>query len=161
MEKDVLNSYSDEEITDEEIEEMLINYTIRYYIIIKSEKEAIKILKDNNQAFFNYQKDFKSYYFEFIEYAKRRGITLSKDIENVEISDEDILERIIENKESCIALINRYSSGFRGYLGNGVFEIDENLSINENEGVKIRIQEIENLYEQIINNFEATRKHTK
>lgn len=149
------------EYTDEKLEEILIDSTIKYYTILESEKEAKSVLKEYKQEYFDVHQEFKKHYFTLREYARSRNIIMPFNSMNFEITMEDVIERLRESEAGYIALIYRHADNYYGYLGCGVFEKDNNTSLDENVGANIRAKEIEDIYEEIINNYENRKSNVK
>ena len=101
--------------TNGEIYDIAVKLFKEYEIFKKSQEEADKILSQHRfitMTSFPYQKSLK----KIKEELSKRAISYPNQ-EEVEISTEDIIKRIEENKELEIMYIKEYKETWYGYMG--------------------------------------------
>lgn len=131
--------------TNGEIYEIAIKLFKDYEVFKKSQEEAEKILAQHRLVImtsFRHQTALK----KIKEELKKRGISYPRQ-EEVEISIEDIIKRIEENKELEIIYIKEYKETWHGYIGKDNW--DRNY-IHAQKGYETRIREISLAYNNII-----------
>ena len=156
-EEKIINYYS--KFNDDEIQKMLDEGINKYNIILQSEKIAKIYLHKYNIHFFHQNERFKSDFQGLLIYAKHRNLMFNKESFYSECSIEDIIERINENKYKNIDLIMEYAYQYIGYLGNDTW--NNMADINNDFGVEIKINEVNSLYQMVINDImtNCTKKH--
>ncbi len=125
-----------------------------YAIFQKSHEIATNILAAHGlfmMSKFSHQKALKNMKSEI----SKRGMKLPETYYDIEISLDDIIKRIEENKALEIEYIKKYSYTWNGYAGNDSWN---NSHINAELGANIRISEITRKYDKIIENI---KKHNE
>jgi len=91
-----------------------------FTILTKSEEEASFILqKYNKNEYFDFNDWKKVRYYKLMEVAKLKNLVISNECYDIDITDDDVIKRIIEYRNDEIKLIDEYS-----YIYDGCF-IDE------------------------------------
>jgi len=149
FEKNIIRLYA--KYTDEEIYNMLLESLPKYIKLVKSEEIAKEILKQYNLTLYtdSGNERFKWNHTKLIICAKLRGIEIPEF--DVEVTIDDIIERITENKYEDICTIDEYCYKWDGYCGDNVWGIEEIINSDEYDGADIRMIEIANYYNKIIN----------
>lgn len=92
----------------------------KFVVLTKSEEEATRILeKYGKQAYFDFNDWKKTRYYKLMEVAKLKNLVIPNECYDVDITDDDVIKRIIEYRNDEIKLIDEYS-----YIYDGCF-IDE------------------------------------
>ena len=92
----------------------------KFVVLTKSEEEATRILeKYGKQAYFDFNDWKKIRYYKLMEVAKLKNLVIPNEWYDVDITDDDVIKRIIEYRNDEIKLIDEYS-----YIYDGCF-IDE------------------------------------
>ena len=92
----------------------------KFVVLTKSEEEATRILeKYGKQAYFDFNDWKKTRYYKLMEVSKLKNLVIPNEWYDVDITNDDIIERIIEFRNDEIKLIDEYS-----YIYDGCF-IDE------------------------------------
>jgi len=92
----------------------------KFVVLTKSEEEATRILeKYGKQAYFDFNDWKKTRYYKLMEVAKLKNLVISNECYDIDITDDDVIKRIIEYRNDEIKLIDEYS-----YIYDGCF-IDE------------------------------------
>lgn len=143
IEKNILNKFKD--IDNETLLLLLKEEISQYSILKKSENKAIEILnKYNIKPNTNLHKNTKRYQ-TLLQVANLRNLKVPKEWYNIEITDNDIILRINEFKNTEITWIKEHN-----YLLDAFYE--ENLPNNEYSilNSEEKISQIAALYEDII-----------
>lgn len=156
----ILDLYKD--ISNEELKENLSEYFIpQYNLLLKTESIARFILASYGQIFVYQHSDFKKAYSDMITCAGLRKVKVHYEYGNVEVSMEAIIVRILENKAAVIQSVQENVSNYFGYLGNGVFDKTKRSVDDNGAGAVIRIRELEDLYNKIVDDITITDEDTK
>ena len=92
----------------------------KFVVLTKSEEEATRILeKYGKQAYFHFNDWKKTRYYKLMEVSKLKNLVIPNEWYDVDITDDDVIKRIIEYRNDEIKLIDGYS-----YIYDGCF-IDE------------------------------------
>ena len=92
----------------------------KFVVLTKSEEEATRILeKYGKQVYFDFNDWKKTRYYKLMEVAKLKNLVIPNECYDVDITDDDVIKRIIEYRNDEIKLIDEYS-----YIYDGCF-IDE------------------------------------
>lgn len=139
--KNLLKKFED--IDDNKILSILKEKITQYIILEQSEKQAIQILKKYGiENEYSLNDDIKKEYFTMIEVANLRNITIPKEWYNIQISEKEVIKRIIEFETDEISWISEHN-----YLFDSCYEDNEN--INEMSSSQ-KIDEVTSMYEDII-----------
>ena len=92
----------------------------KFVVLTNLEEEATRILeKYGKQAYFDFNDWKKIRYYKLMEVAKLKNLVIPNEWYDVDITDDDVIKRIIEYRNDEIKLIDEYS-----YIYDGCF-IDE------------------------------------
>jgi len=95
-----------------------------FTILTKSEEEASFILqKYNKNEYFDFNDWKKVRYYKLMEVAKLKNLVIPNEWYDVDITDKDVIKRIIEYRNDEIKLID-----YNSYFYDGRFVDDENLT---------------------------------
>ena len=134
--------------SNEEIQKMLDDGIVKYNIIIQSEKIAKEYLRRYNVHFYYQNERFKNDFKRLLIGAKHRNLLFHEEYYHSDCHIEDVIERIIENKHKQLDALHEFAYQYIGYLGNDTWN---NLAdINDENGLYIKMNEINMLYERII-----------
>ena len=121
------------------------NIIVNYVILTKSEEEASKILeKYDKKTCFDFNNWRKEKYYKLMLCAKLMNLFIPNEWYDVDITNDDIIERIIEFRNDEIKWVNENSYIYDGCLIND--EESEFISLPSN----IEINKIINFYFDII-----------
>ena len=125
----------------------------KYAILTKSEKEAIKILeRHGKKACFDFNDWKKVKYYKLMACAKLMNLVIPNEWYDVDITNDDIIERIIEFRNAEIKWVNENSYVYDGCLIND--EESEVIPLPSD----IEIDKIINFYFDIIEKEFGCRK---
>lgn len=156
FEKNILRLYRN--YSDEEIYNMVLESLPKYIKLIKSEEIAKEILKKYNLTLYYDSRNerVKMKYIKLMICAHLKKIMIPEELFHVEITIDDIIKRITENKLESARLIDEYCYKWDGYCGNGLWNIEEIIHSNEYDGANIRQKEIYKLYNNIIHDVKKS-----
>ena len=95
-------------VTDEELIQELSDQTRKFTAIKKSCAYAKSIMEDYKIPYFSIYNSFMAYFLVLASYAKERGITVPKDLLNTEITNEDIVKRLEEQRDYICEYLDEY-----------------------------------------------------
>ena len=141
----LFENYSDEEILRK------INENIYFYRRLKKiEPLVIEILNKYGVQYYRTFESFKQFFEKVLYCAKLRKIKYR----NVEyrIRINDLIEMIKINRDLEIDNVLENFSYYYGYIGNNEWDIN-NLSLDTDTGLDIKVNEIRNQYQKIIDDI--------
>jgi len=150
--KNVLRKYS--MFSNEELLTMIEDSLPKYIKLVKSEQIAIDILKSHNRPVWSGHENFKFCHSQMMMCADLRGISVPNHLYDVNITINDIIERIEEFEYRELKTIDEYNYKYEGYVGNGIFTSDE--LVGPYDGAEIMQMEVHASYTKIIDNVIET-----
>ena len=94
-ERELLSLYAD--FTNDELCEFIEENIMGYSILVRSEEIAKSYLKRWGIEFYSQHEGLKKCFEELLVYIRLRGINFDYSLVNIEVDEEDIIERILEN----------------------------------------------------------------
>ena len=157
IEKDIIDFYK--KYSDQEIKGMLNDGIVQYNKIVQSERIAKTYLEKYGVHFYYQNEKFKKDFARLLAYSKYRHLIFKEENYYTECSIDDVIERIQENKCADIDALREFSFEYIGYLGNNAW--NSHADIDDESGLAIKINEINLLYERIINEIKenCTKKN--
>jgi len=150
--KNILSLYK--RYTDDEIYNMVEQSLPRYIKLTKSEEIAKEYLKKHNTPLYRNSGNerIKIQHSKLMICAKLRNINVPESLYAVEVTVNDIIQRIIENKYEMVSTIDEYCYKWDGYCGDGQWDVEEIINSDEYDGATIREMEVCKFYNDIIDN---------
>ena len=124
-----------------------------YLINKEAEKIAEIFLKEYDESLrlTRFSKNTKVRYYELEKEIHRRQLSPEIKTDNIQIPLYCIIDRIRDNRNHVIDYYKNFSNKYVGYCGNNEWDIEEIITKKNHSGINIKIREVNEKYEKIIN----------